>query len=669
MTRLVDRGAVRLVRIVIIIAACTAHPAQAQQVVRDTVELEDLVATATRVPLSPGSLTAAVTVISGDELADRGVRFVSDALRDIPGAAVVSAGSYGGVTSLFLRGGESDYVKIMVDGVALNMPGGAFNLANLTTDNVDRIEVVRGPTSVLYGSDAVTGVVQIFTNRGRPGIDAAVNATAGTFGSTAVGGRLSGGKGDGRVSYALAGSRFTTNGTAAFNSAYANTVGNGVFRAALDRRTQASVTARFDDNTVHFPTDGAGVPSDSNQFSFDRAWALSLELTRQLGPDVEGLLTLTRYAVDGGFDDRPDHPADTVGYAFASTRASKVVRQSIDARVNVLAIRPLVITAGTTIDFDRERQSGDAASNFGAGIEREQSDPVDATRRNLGVYVQGLLDFDFPASLHVGVRLDENDVFGSFFTYRAGAVYRVGAETRFRASVGTGFKVPTFAEHFADAPFEVGNPSLEPERSISWEVGAEHRAWGGRVVVWADYFDQRFRDLVQYVFAEPGLPTYRNLPQALARGMEAGISVAPRTGVTVSAQYTYLHSETTNPGANPAPGTAFELGRPLVRRPAHVVQLAGSARLGWGSRVSLRVNHVGVRDDLAFEDFASVRIELPSYTTLEASGIVEILAGRPGRPGLSAALRIENVLDEGYETVRGFPGRGRTAMLGAALLF
>ena len=669
MNRPVDRWIVRLIPIVMVIAACTARAVQGQATVRDTVELEDLVATATRVPLSRGSLTAAVTVISGDDLADRGVRFVSDALRDIPGAAIVPVGSYGGVTSLFLRGGESDYVKILVDGVALNLPGGAYNLANLTTDNVDRIEVVRGPTSVLYGSDAVTGVVQIFTKRGRPGIDAAVNATAGTFRSTAIGGRISGADGDGRVNYALAGSRFTTNGTAAFNSVYASTVGSGVFRAALDGQTHATLTARFDDNTVHFPTDGTGVPSDSNQFSFDQSWALSLEFTRQLGSAVEGLLTVTRYAVDGGFDDRPDHSADTVGYAFASTRAFEVVRQSIDARVNVFATRPLSITAGTTLDFDRERQSGDATSNFGAGVEREQSEPVDATRRNLGVYAQVLLEFSFPASLHLGMRLDENDTFGSFFTYRAGAVYRVGRETRLRASIGTGFKAPTFAEHFADAPFEVGNPSLEPERSIGWEVGAEHRAWGGRMVVWADYFDQRFRDLVQYVFAEPGVPTYRNLPQALARGVEAGISVAPGAGVTASAQYTYLHSETTDAGANPAPGTAFELGRPLVRRPAHAVQLAGSARLGRGSRVSLRVNHVGARDDLAFENFASVRVELPSYTTLEASGMVEILSSRPGRPGLSAHLRIENVLDQGYETVKGFPGRGRTVSIGAALLF
>ena len=121
---------------------------------------------ATRLPTSPDAVVSSVTIISGDDLRARGVRFVQDALREVPGATVVQGGSFGGVSSLFLRGGESDYVKVLVDGVPVNQSGGAFNWANLTTDNVDRIEVLRGPGSVIYGSDAVTGVVQIFTRRG-----------------------------------------------------------------------------------------------------------------------------------------------------------------------------------------------------------------------------------------------------------------------------------------------------------------------------------------------------------------------------------------------------------------------------------------------------------------------------------------------------------------------
>src|SRR3989442_877416 len=144
------------------LAASVAVAAQAP----GTMAPNPVLATATRVPTPGAAVTAAVAVVSGRELQLRGIRTVAEALRTVPGAAVVETGSYGGQTSLFLRGGESDYVKVLVDGVPQNQPGGAFDFADLTTDNVDRIEIVRGPASVLYGSDAVTGVIQIFTRTG-----------------------------------------------------------------------------------------------------------------------------------------------------------------------------------------------------------------------------------------------------------------------------------------------------------------------------------------------------------------------------------------------------------------------------------------------------------------------------------------------------------------------
>jgi len=136
------------------------------QETQDTTRLAELVVTPTRLPTPADAVVSSVTVITGEDLRARGVRFVQDALREVPGAAVVQVGSFGGVSSLFLRGGESDYVKVLIDGVPANQSGGAFNWANLTTDNVDRIEIMRGPGSVIYGSDAVSGVVQIFTRGG-----------------------------------------------------------------------------------------------------------------------------------------------------------------------------------------------------------------------------------------------------------------------------------------------------------------------------------------------------------------------------------------------------------------------------------------------------------------------------------------------------------------------
>ena len=151
---------------------------------QDTVVLKPVVVTATRVPVSADLVASAVTVLRGADLVAQGVRTVAQALETVPGAHVAETGSFGGQTSLFMRGGESDYTKVLLDGVALNQAGGAIDLANLTTDNVDRIEIVRGPVSVLYGTDAVTGVIQIFTRSGQGPARFGADVGAGTYGST-----------------------------------------------------------------------------------------------------------------------------------------------------------------------------------------------------------------------------------------------------------------------------------------------------------------------------------------------------------------------------------------------------------------------------------------------------------------------------------------------------
>ena len=150
-----------------VLAAIVAGPLSlAAQQSADTTVLRPVVISATRIPIDRQAAPASVTVISGDDLRARGITSVSDALASVPGLAVVRSGSFGATTALFARGGESDYVKVLVDGVPLNNPGGVFDFATLTTDNLERIEIVRGPASVVYGSDAVAGVMQLFTRRG-----------------------------------------------------------------------------------------------------------------------------------------------------------------------------------------------------------------------------------------------------------------------------------------------------------------------------------------------------------------------------------------------------------------------------------------------------------------------------------------------------------------------
>ena len=150
---------------------------------RDTARIAPVVITATRSPLAAERAPSAISVITGAQLRAQGITSVSDALRQVPGLAVVQTGSYGGVTSLFIRGGESKFAKVLIDGVPVNDAGGAFDFSTLSTDNLDRIEIVRGPASVLYGSDAMAGVVQLFTAQGTAGLHGVASARAGGFGS------------------------------------------------------------------------------------------------------------------------------------------------------------------------------------------------------------------------------------------------------------------------------------------------------------------------------------------------------------------------------------------------------------------------------------------------------------------------------------------------------
>ena len=230
---------------------------------RDTVQLPELVVTATRLPMPLAATTAAVTVISGDELRSHGIATVSDALRTVNGSAVVETGPLGSATSLFLRGGESNMVRVLLDGVPLNAPGGAVDLSNLSTDDVERIEIVRGPASVLYGSDAVAGVVQIFT-RGGAGAHWEAGARGGSFGSRSADVRLATG---GAVADAsLSASHLSTDGIYAFNNAYRDDVVAASAGLVPDARTTARLTVRYTNALYHYPTDGSGNVVYHDQF-------------------------------------------------------------------------------------------------------------------------------------------------------------------------------------------------------------------------------------------------------------------------------------------------------------------------------------------------------------------------------------------------------------------
>ena len=635
------------------------------QETQDTTRLPELIVTPTRLPAKPDAVVASVTTIRGEDLRTRGIRFVQDALRDVPGATVVQGGSYGAVSSLFLRGGESDYVKVLIDGVPMNQSGGAYNWANLTTDNVDRIEILRGPGSVIYGSDAVSGVVQIFTRRGQGRMAIEGAAEAGTFGT--VDGHLGLLGGTDKVSYSADASRFTTNGIYDFNNDYGNTVVSGSLAGKPGTRTEAIVSGRYSNNRYAFPTDFAGVPSDSNQSNAEEALSLSVDLGQRFADRYEVRLTGGSSWTDGEFEDSADNPADTLGFAFASHRDSRAHRANVDARLNASVSPELTVTAGAQAERETERQAGVTTSNFG-GINTTADTPFDRSRSTLGYYAQGLWDLPSGLAVNVNARVDDNSAFGTFFTYRAGTAYRFPSQTRVRASVGRAFKAPTFCEQFCDAPFVVGDSTLSPERSTSWEVGVEQGLAQERLSIWATYFNQRFRDVIVYDgTVAAGAPTYRNGAAARARGLETGLTAVLGGSLRASASYTYLDAKATDDAG--LPSASFANGERLIRRPRHSAELALRGSLFGRAQLGGSLTYVGRRDDVDFNQFPSQRIELPAYTIVDVAGEAELLRPGAGRPGVSAVVRVENLFDHRYDQVVGFPGRGRGVFGGARLHF
>jgi vitamin B12 transporter len=320
------------------------------------------------------------------------------------------------------------------------------------------------------------------------------------------------------------------------------------------------------------------------------------------------------------------------------------------------------------VERETEDQSGETASNFGS-VEVTPDTPFDRGRTTLGYYAQAVVELPSGVALNLNGRLDHNSGFGTFFTYRAGALYRLLPHTRVRASVGRAFKAPTFCEQFCDAPFVVGDSGIRPERTTSWEVGLEQELLANRLFLWGTYFDQRFRDMILYDgTAAPGSPTYLNGAAAKARGLETGITWSPVQSLDLTASYTRLTTRATDDAGMPSP--TFAAGEALIRRPEHSAALTVDAHPLNRLRLGGSLTYVGERADVDFNQGTGERVRLPAYALVDLAGEVEILRsnGR-GVPGVWGTVRAENLFDERYEQVVGFSGRPRGVFGGVTLRF
>lgn len=641
------------------LAAVASSNAGAQA--QDTAQLGTVVVSATKVPARTGTLSQAVTVLSGDDLRARGVVRVSDALREVPGASIVQAGSYGGVTSLFLRGGESRYTKVLIDGVPVNAAGGFFDFSHLTTDNIDRIEIVRGPASVLYGADAVSGIVQIFTRRGSEQGRASLGARGGTYrsldfdadalGSTPLGG------------FSVGAGHHSTSGILPFNNEYRNGTLSSAFTLAQGAQGDARIAARYTTAEFHFPTDFTGAPVDTNSYRVQHRLTVGLDAGRNLTPTIEARLL-------AGNNDVWDLSED-IAVPFGGTAPqhsasrSRGYRRNVEGRVAFFLPSDATITVGGTYEQEHENSSN-ASGNVGGPT--TETDSFDASRHTIAYYSELLGKVTDRLTYTVAGRVDDNSDYLRFATYRIGANLALVPALRIRASLSTAFNAPAFSQ-IRPTLFTAASPDLRPEKSRSAEIGLVSTIRPDLIQVSASYFNQRFSDLIQFVNGGPPdfLGSFANLTGATSNGYEAELQVTPAINWRATAGYTVVNPRVTE--VDPGFEGTDRPGDELIRRPTHSGTLVVSYSRPWGVSLGTAVSYVGKRPDTDFSQFSSPRVTLAAYTKVDLSAEYPLTGLKRG--GLTLNARVDNVFDKRYEEVLNFTTPRRNILIGgrASALF
>jgi vitamin B12 transporter len=567
---------------------------------------ETVVVTASLVEDERDDLPVAVSVIDRAEIADRQATVIADLLRTVPGVDVVRSGSPGKATSVFGRGANSNQTLVLWNGVELNDPFfGGYDWAFLPTDGVERVEVVRGPFSSLYGSDALGGVVQVVSGR-RDGLALS----------------LEGGSDDHRrggfaAGRSLGSARLDVMGAVRRGEGeVTNDSWDGEDLAArldwsLSPRLAVGVLARAADSDVGIPYDFGGQPSphrlqerQARQLALPAAW-------RGETWRVDG--QVSRRTLDLGLSDADD--------SFAASRSES---EALHGRL--VASRRLGRAEGSwlAVGGDWERQEASSESAFGPGL-------ADDSQRTWASFGELHLDSG-PWAFDLGARRDDNDAFGSHLTGRAGLLRQVGDGLRLHAAWARGFRAPALGDLYFPG---FGNPELAPEESDSVEAGLrwDRELWDLALTAFRSDVD----DLIVF---DPVTNLPQNVGRARSRGVELDGSLSGRRGWTRLAA-TWLDAED------------LDTGTALARRP----EWSGSVVAGWrGARWRLAgtLRHVGERVDLG-------AVPLAAYEVLDLAARFAL------SPRLAPFARVENVLDEDYEEAAGFPAPGLGVIGGLAI--
>lgn len=658
---------------------------------------DSMVISATRTEARAADSPAKTFVVSASELLLAQRINVFDALRLSLGVTVAQTGRRGGVTSLFVRGGESDYTKVLIDGVPVNEAGGSYDFADLTADNVARVELVRGAQSAIYGSDAMTGVLQLFTHRGATSIpEFEFAGEGGSFAFNRQFARVSGANGG--FDYSLSFTHLRTDGRDR-NDDYQNRIATANLGYIFNTRTQIRLTTRNEKSGLGVPGATAVLFPDPDERAKRRRIATGVRLDDQTTRywrqslsfvySESGYLSFDPAAQDLTRSNTPPDPGVAFN-DFANYFNNHQRRRGLRYQTDLVLPAGHFISAG--VEYEQERAVFD--SGF-AGANRVAPD-----RTNAGAFIQDQFSYTPRLLITAGVRIENNraDVpaglakilgdlgsqpytgkvgFGTEVMPKLAAILFVrqpGLQSRrgptlLRVNYGEGIKAPTMIEAFSPNQFFLGNAALQPERSRNFDIGLEQFFWKDRIRVEGIYFINRFRDQIAFVadpttfggpvkLADGRMAHFINNDRAMARGFELAASWHPKQWLRFDGNYTLLDTnlDAAADVIDFATGSLVhnrEIGLPLLRRPRH----SGSINLAYiGARFNANLDGVfiGKRrdgDPVSFSRFdAQGRpIYNDGYAKLDLAGAYRF------NPYVSLFARIENLLNRDYEEVLGYP--------------
>ncbi len=602
---------------------------------------ETVVVSGTRTPVAGETAGADIDTLNGSQLITMQPTAAADTVRFLPGAIVNDAGQRGGLTSLFVRGGESRYNKVIVDGVTVNEPGGTFDFGTLPLDQADRMEFVRGAQSTLYGSDAMTSVIQVWTRSGSTPIpELRFGADGGNFNTAHGYASLAGARG--RFDYNIFGSQFNTQGSY-INSAYSDSLQGANVGAALSNNASLRVRVRHsnshDGAAGEWDFNGTPLqPPDPGDWSQLNDLLGSAELAVNAPNGWQHHLSVFDYSyryyelnVNGDAARVFDYPSNEIDHI---NRVGLEYQGDYSERS----------WAHTTFGYRLENENGFVGNvDYGA--------PTHGQRLNNDAYLQQQVTWK-TLNIIVGGRYIHNSAFGDTGVPRVAVAWQVlrGNETfsgtRLRFSYATGFKEPRLEETFAGPPYTLPNLSLKPERVTSYEAGLQQLFLGGRFEFNATYFNNLFRDQVNYVTVNPVtfVGEYVNVNKAFAQGAELDLRAKLRSRLLLDGAYTYTSSQYLD---NPAPiDPTYNPGQPLLRRPKHsgtiLLSYFGSR---WGS--NLGTSFVGRRSDSDFLGFGINHAD--GYVRADLGGWYAVTSR------VTTYVNVENALDRRYNEVVGYP--------------